>query len=144
MRNVFAQMDEEAEAEEDGHGGQGHRAKLKAELAVREIQEVRLSKRGGGTRKLTLREQLLLRSLLRPPAERSDDDVSLIVKAVRARNGRTPSHARVRPLRSHAPPVAVIAPTAARRSLRGADRRHQVLPAAHAEPAHRDVPRDGS
>ena len=80
MRSAFAQMDDEAEAEEDGHDKE-RLAKLRAELAVHEIQEVRIAKRGGGTRKLTLREQLLLRSLMREPAERNDDDVQMIVRA---------------------------------------------------------------
>ena len=49
--------------------------------AVKAIEEVRLTKRGGGTRKLTLREQLLLRSLMREPEDRSESDVQLLMRA---------------------------------------------------------------
>ena len=46
------------------------------------LTEIRIPKKGGrGERTLTLREQLLLRSLMRDPQERNEDDLSLIVRA---------------------------------------------------------------
>lgn len=49
--------------------------------AVRALAAVRLAKRGGGERKLTVSENLMLRSLLRRPEERTDDDIQLLTRA---------------------------------------------------------------
>jgi CRP-like cAMP-binding protein len=87
----FAQLDAQLEQEvaddsDDGDEDDGERQRLRQEQfnntkALRTLKESEFEKRGGGTRKLTLKEQLLLRSLLRRPDQRSEDDVQLLVRA---------------------------------------------------------------
>jgi hypothetical protein len=76
VRDSFAMVEVDEynpEALRDGVG------KLKQELEKNE--NVRLSVRGGGTRDLTIREQLLLRSLQKRPEHRSEEDVTLVARA---------------------------------------------------------------
>ena len=47
--------------------------------ALRELTSFRVAK--AGYRKLNMREQVLLRSLMRGPSERSDDDIEVIIRA---------------------------------------------------------------
>ena len=79
------EMDELAEAEAEGLGKAMRRPSVRAALTNPEIQDIRISKRGGGgTRTLTWKEQLLLKAIMKPAEDREDDDVDLIVRAVRA------------------------------------------------------------
>lgn len=80
----FSQLDEEFDAGED-LVDDDKKNKLRAELNIPEIQELRLEKKQGGQRKLTLREQLLMRSIMKPSAERTEEDIDAIVKAVSSR-----------------------------------------------------------
>jgi hypothetical protein len=56
-------------------------SQLSSMAMVRELNKVQIAKRGGGYRSLHVREKLLLRSLMRAPEERTDEDVELLIRA---------------------------------------------------------------
>ena len=85
MRNRFKEVEEEWAEADDAADGMVFAPQLTHSEAAAMLQQLLVPKKSGhGERKLTVREQLLLRSLVRAPAERSEDDISLIVRAVSA------------------------------------------------------------
>lgn len=80
MQNKFKEVENDVAEEQlatDLSEGSFRSHKLDSSL-----NELLIPKKGGrGERKLSLREQLLLRSLMRAPQERTEDDLSLIVRA---------------------------------------------------------------
>ena len=78
----MAELDDDGGAQEFGYSEEQIK-RIKAELATHEVQAMRLSKPGGNERKLTLREQITMRAIMRQPSKRTDEDVMAIVQAVR-------------------------------------------------------------
>ena len=78
VKKTFRQL---LAAEESSDSSAPDEASAIPAVLLPQLDSVELAKKGGGTRKLTVKEKLLLCSLMREPADRSEEDVQLIVRA---------------------------------------------------------------